>query len=209
VQPTPLPAELRAAIPDITLRLAAILAALAALVARAFLRHPVHAVHIVPLWNYIGRTARRFTRTLDNLAAGRLRPHVPRPRRTPSRARAPLGFPTTRNWLLAELRHEAAGYGLQLTHLLEQPESQAILAAAPQAARVLRPLCRMLGFTPAPIQPPPRPPAAPSLMAKPGRSRRADPDGDLPALGPRPTQPLCPRLLTRWPFNQRPRPAPA
>jgi hypothetical protein len=35
---------------------------------------------------------------------------------------------------------------LQLRHVLEQPEMVALLQASPQAARVLRPLCRMLAI---------------------------------------------------------------
>ena len=49
------------------------------------------------------------------------------------------------------LGYEAAGYGSQLQHALDAPEMQALLAAMPHAARVLRPVCRMLGvaMTPA------------------------------------------------------------
>jgi hypothetical protein len=203
VRATPPAPELLAAIPGIAARLAVILANLAALVARAFLRHPVHMVHIVPLWNYINRTARRFTRVCSRLEAGQLRPRALRPARKGG-ARKPRGFPTTRAWLLAALRHEAAGYGVQIQHLLEQPESAALLAAAPQAARVLRPLCTMLGIVPATLALPPRPKPPPARRVPPRPGTRFTGQLEPSALGPRPPRPLCPRLLHRWPFNQLP-----
>ena len=49
-------------------------------------------------------------------------------------------------WLVIAAAHEAAGFGLQLRHVLEQPEMVALLKAAPQAMRVLRPLCRALAI---------------------------------------------------------------
>jgi hypothetical protein len=212
VSAPPPSAELLAAIPGVTARLAAIMAGLAALVARALLRHPAHVVHIVPLWGYLGRTARRFQRLMDRLAAGSLRPRAPRPaRRSAASPRSPRGFPVTRAWLLAALRHEAAAYGAQLTTLLEEPGSRALIAAVPQAARLLRPVCHMLGFMPAPLRLPPRRRSRPRAQAAapPTRARPLPParDADPPALLPRPPRPLCPRLLLRWPFNTRPAPA--
>ena len=208
---TPLAPELLAAIPGITTRLSAILAALAALVARAFLKHPVHVAHINPLWAYINRTARRFTRALDSLAAGTLRAGAPRPGRQPH-PRKPMGFPSQHAWLLAALRHEAAVFGNQLTRLLEQPEARALLAAAPQAVRLLRPLCHILGVTPAPLARPakPKPPPAPSPPASRAQPRATPTHSHAPSiLGPRPPQPLCPRLLDRWPWNALRHPSPA
>jgi hypothetical protein len=60
----------------------------------------------------------------------------------------------------------------QLRHLLADPEMTALIQAAPQAGRLLRPLCRNLGVELPPcLQPPPRPPrparAAPSSLPKP------------------------------------------
>jgi len=210
VPPTPPTAELLAAIPGITARLAGILGGLAALIARAFLRHPVHVVHIVPLWNYIGRTARRFTCTLDRLAAGTLRPRIPRPSRKPAGSaaalRKPRGYPTTHAWLRATLVQEANAFGSQLTHLLDQPETRALLAAAPQAARLLRPICHMLGIQPEALRRPSAPkPARPARPAPPRFPRfRVEPPAEPAAFNPRPVRPLCPRLLDRWPWNALP-----
>ena len=58
----------------------------------------------------------------------------------------------------------------QLRHLLRDAEFAAFLAAAPQAGRLLRPLCRMLGIGPDPDIPVglfQRPPAAATTTAPP------------------------------------------
>ncbi len=79
-------------------------------------------------------------------------------------------LPTRFAWLV-RLVPEAACYGTQLQHLLSDPAMAALLAASPQARRLLRPLCRMLGVSPATARPaapkraetaaaPPRPKAA-------------------------------------------------
>ena len=44
-----------------------ILAAVAALIARRFLREPKLLVLIVPLWGWLGRTARRFERAVTQV----------------------------------------------------------------------------------------------------------------------------------------------
>ncbi|HEX3350297.1 MAG TPA: hypothetical protein VHS58_19580, partial [Acetobacteraceae bacterium] len=54
-----------------------------------------------------------------------------------------------------------------------EPEMQALLKAAPQLHRMLRPLCRMLAAQPPPDLPPPPPPR----VGKP-RPRRAQPARD-------------------------------
>ena len=61
-------------------------------------------------------------------------------------ARVPGGLlPRGREWLVKELGCEAVAYTSQLTALRDEPAMQAALAAMPGLARVLRPLCRMLG----------------------------------------------------------------
>jgi hypothetical protein len=47
-------------------------------------------------------------------------------------------------WLVRAASYHAAGFGSQLRAVLVQPEMVALLVAVPQAARILRPLCRML-----------------------------------------------------------------
>ncbi len=222
MQPATLTPELLAAAPGIASRLAGLVAGLVALIARAFLRHPRHAGIILPLCTWLSRTARRFTRVMQKLGSGTLRPRAIGPGRATSGTR-PVPLPRQRAWLLVELKHEGAYYAQRLEALLAEPEIAALVAATPQAQRLLRPLCRMLGIQPEAIRPPRRtPPAAPSPGATPARSvpHPAAPPrqplgtldswcssghaGSRPACGPpeppaRPTE-LCPRLLTRWPF---------
>ena len=159
MQPGALPAELITAAPDVSGKLGRILMALAALVASAFLRDPRHVGLINPLWRYITRTARRFDSIITRRLAGRLRHHAPRPAGTaPSAPRPPrLRLPHQHAWLTVALKHHGAGHAHRLENLLAEPEAAALIAACPQAARLLRPLCRMLGISPAAIQPPPKP----------------------------------------------------
>ena len=56
-------------------------------------------------------------------------------------------------WLVRAAGYQAAGYGCQLQHVLEQPEMVELLKASPQAARILRPVCRMLAIDTALLRP--------------------------------------------------------
>ncbi len=115
---------------------------LAAVVARRFLQKPQLVALILPLWRRLTRIAGRFERAA-------VRPALVRKAAAGggSGTRAPrLQLPSGRGWLVRELGHEAAGYGLQLAHLLAEPEMQALLAAMPGVGLVLRPVCRMLGY---------------------------------------------------------------
>ncbi len=63
---------------------------------------------------------------------------------------------------------QTASGASQLQHLLAEPEMAALIAAAPQMGRILRPLCRMLGVRPPPglrAPPPARAPAPASPAA--------------------------------------------
>jgi hypothetical protein len=53
-------------------------------------------------------------------------------------------WPGRFGWLVRLVSYQAAGYGCQLQVILGQPEMVDLLLAAPQAARILRPVCRML-----------------------------------------------------------------
>jgi len=152
VQAAPLPAPVQAFAPDFARRLGFILATLAALIARRFLRQPRFAALIVPLWRRLNRAARRFERLMVGLAAGRL----PKPRASgapssgsPGRGglhRSADTLPTGRGWLVAALGHEAAACATQLQALLAEPSAAELLALVPTAQRILRPLTRMLAI---------------------------------------------------------------
>ena len=151
------------------------------------------------LWSRLRRTALRFARLAEKARAGTLPPprrrlRSPRPARPP-----PVRLPRGAAWLLRRLP-QAAAAASQLQHLLADPAMAELLAAAPQAGRLLRPLCQMLGVRP--------PPAARSLSS--GR-KQAGPVGPRRPSGrrPRPAPPAVPgRRRARGPASS-PRPSPA
>ena len=144
-----------------------------------------------PLSNRVSRARQRLMRLLAHLAAGRLlRQRPPRPGRKGG-ARSPY-ISRRQGWLIHALRHDpmchnAVAHGLQLACLLNDPATQALLAAAPPAAlnslgRTLRPLCRQLGIAvPPPLQPVPRPP----VPRRPTPPRAKLPRAKPPSLHPR------------------------
>jgi len=99
------------------------------------------------LYRRLGEICRKIERLAARFQAGRLwrrAPGVPRIGR-PGSGRARL-WPGRFGWLVRAASHQAAGYGAQLSDILGQPEMVALLQAAPQAARILRPVCRMLAL---------------------------------------------------------------
>jgi len=165
VQPVPIPAPVQAFAPDFARRFSAIMAALAALVARRFLREPRLALLIVPLWNRLNRTTRRFERLMAHLAAGTL-PKPRAPGRSGGRRSAPhpsaIVLPTGRAWLIRDLGSEAAGYASQLQALLAEAAAAAILALVPAAKRLLKPVERLLGIGAFALRPRPASPTHPA-----------------------------------------------
>ncbi len=88
----------------------------------------------------------RIERMLVRFRAGKLRRRTPRAstaarvgRSTPAEA-----VPRRFGWLVQAAGSEAACYGSQLQVALNSAEMIGLLAASPQARRVLRPLCRAL-----------------------------------------------------------------
>jgi len=133
--------------PELARRFAMIMAGLGALVARRFLKIPHLVVFTRLLWSRLNRAVRRFHRALTGpagVAASRIRVDRARP--------AQIRLPMRRGWIVRELGWEAAAYLAQLEALLAEIETQAALARAPGAGRVLRPICRMLGVA-APLAP--------------------------------------------------------
>jgi hypothetical protein len=135
---------------------------------------------LILLWSRLNRTVLRFASLAARAAAGRLAAPRQRPARpapvspgpvSPSSSPSPLSSPRPRQpqgffWLV-RLVPEAAAYASQLQYTLAEPEIAALLAATPQAGRILRPLCRMLGV--------PLPPAL--RLARVPRARPANPAG--------------------------------
>jgi len=98
------------------------------------------------LFGRINGTFGRIERLLLRFRAGRLwrvtqrggtqRQHVHR--------KQAVALPRRFGWLVQAGGYQAAGFGSQLQTVLNAPEMTELLAASPQARRILRPLCRAL-----------------------------------------------------------------
>ena len=138
---------LQSYLPGFRRRVVVILAGLLSLVDRSIARYPDN----IRLWKYLYRLARRFLALMDRLAAGR----PPRaPRRGPHTGGRPhpenlsrgSPFCLRRGSLVNELGTPAARCCLQLQAILTEPAAIDLLARVPEAERILRPLCRLLGL---------------------------------------------------------------
>jgi len=98
------------------------------------------------LYGKINGTFDRIERMLVRFRAGKLWRVTPRaitPKRQP-RSKPDVVMPRRFGWLVQAGGHQAASFGLQMQTELNTPEMVALLAACPQAGRILRPLCRAL-----------------------------------------------------------------
>ena len=113
---------------------------------------------VLLLYRRLGEIGRRMEGLASRFAAGRVRRRTARAAAAPATdrgGRRPVGriWPRRFGWLVTAAGWQAAGYGSQLRAALETPEMVALLAAVPQARRVLRPLCRMLAVEIALLRP--------------------------------------------------------
>jgi hypothetical protein len=144
------------AMPTLATCFSLILAGLRAAIAPVAARNLARTTLLVLLWGRLARMATRFERLFARWRAGTL----PKPR--PARAGQPTAWqphphlPANPAWLVAMVR-ETAPMASQLQHLLAHPDIADFLAAAPQAGRILRPLCHMLAVPPPPQTRPPAP----------------------------------------------------
>jgi hypothetical protein len=147
-------------------------------------RHEVMPL-ILPLGAFLTATQRRLTALHARFVAGKLAaaPRAPRPgaeraptERTLSERRPPAIPPGP--VLLTVFR---AGFDEMLQALLDDPEMRALLAASPQAGRILRPLWRKLSPRPLPavLRLPPRP-----RKPRPARVARSESRGGTPSPQP-------------------------
>ncbi len=143
-----------------------------------------HYLVPMPLLSLVLRRMWRLIARFDRLVLAWERDQLPTPRlRAPRPAtarKAPtpaLRLPARFGWLGKLVPAAQAGAG-PLAHMLwEQPdEARALVAAAPQAGRILRPLCRIFGVTP------------PDWLKLPRRPRK-----------PRPAKPAAPPRLRQTP----------
>jgi hypothetical protein len=146
------------------------------------------------LWFRLERLGNRLTRLYERWQQGTLpkpRPKTTRPksvRKPPPQipefpvapgmplADAPTRLPRGHGWVTRRIPEAGPSAGA-LHDLLQQPHARDFIEAAPQAARLLRPLCRALGVDqPAWLQLPPRPRAPRKPRPpKPRRLKLTDP----------------------------------
>ena len=149
------------------------------------------------IWRRLRRMSRQFAAIMAQLRAGTL---PPMPESAPDRAPRPasedplapdrparLPRPSQRfGWVIYAISYFVWMRHYELQEMLEEPETQTLVADAPQFGRVLRPLCRMLKVKPPTwLQPPRRvrplvekfPPAPDWLVAEPGAVLH--PDGSV------------------------------
>ena len=138
------------------------------------------------VWLRLRRTLTRLDRLAQRWQQGRL---TPRPAGThgrqppqPADAAHPGRTPQGHAWLI-RLHQPLAAFAPRIQLLLDDPEIIALCAAAPQAGRLLRPLCRMFAIAP------------PAYIARPARVRPRK---------PRPAKPQPPPFAEHspavWPF---------
>jgi len=168
------------------------IADLCAGVAAVAARHRALAPLLVLVWVRLRRTLARLDRLALRWQQGRLHP---RPRRNRSPRRPPQIHPAEawrhrrtpqgHAWLI-RLHQPLAQYAPRIQLLVDDPEIAALCAAAPQAGRLLRPLCRMFAIAP------------PAYIARPAPPARVRP------RQPRPRKPEPPPFAEhsphRWPF---------
>jgi len=119
----------------------------------------IEAPMLLLIWNRINGMARRFATLVKRVRAGTHKDPAParsgnaspQPQGSPKPARAAPAakLPRHFNWLV-NLLPEAERFGGELCWVLQRPEILMLIAETPQAGRILRPLCRMLGVEPPP-----------------------------------------------------------
>jgi hypothetical protein len=147
------------------------------------------------LWLRLQRLNNRLTRLYERWQANTLPKPRPTPTKRPTSVRtpppqipelpapgmplveAPLRLPRGRGWIVRRIPESGPSAGA-LHDLLQQPHTQDFVQAAPQAARLLRPLCHALGVDqPAWLQRPPRQkPIRKPRAPRPRRPSLNDPD---------------------------------
>ena len=144
-------------------------------------RHSVRYPAITPIVLLVCARLSRMIARLDRLTlkhqAGTRHPRAPRTAKAPHTGTKPgLRLPTRRGWLV-QMVPAAAAAGGAVHALLQDPETRALVEAAPQAGRVFRPLARMLGVD------------LPAWLRLPRRPRKSRAKPEPEALTPPPAYP--------------------
>ncbi len=165
---------------------------------------------------YIVRLVFRLDSLVQRYESGRIahpRPRALRPEtasneRAPSERPAPLPpapLPRGNAWLILHVQRTAQYIG-HVEAFLARPDARALIQAAPQAGRILRPLCHALGMAPPPWLrlPGSRPPPDPCPRRVQRNYRRLNP---IPWLSP--GQATRQATATIQPPKPEPQPEPA
>jgi hypothetical protein len=140
------------------------------------------------LYSRLRKTLVRLDRLAVRWQAGEeMRPRAGKPRAKSTEPKAPvLRLPTRQMWLtkiLQPVAWQILQWSSAVTQLLDDPEVKALVAAAPQAGRLLRPLCRLFEMTvPDYLRLPRAPKASPKRIRKP-RAPKARKERQGPARG--------------------------
>ena len=166
--------------PEIAREVGHVLTGLCAVIAAAFDRHPIFVYILNDLWTRLNRAKQRFTRVMDNLHAGR----KPRPSRPGTAAGAVGGMPPAKlpngyGWLIRAIPYKAAAYLCLLEHIFARPGVEDLIKSSPEAQRILRPICHMLGMKPA-------------FLARPRTPRAKKPEAPAPITPQKPRKPRPP-----------------
>ncbi len=130
-------------------RFSLVLQALCAVVAARSAGNALPTALIRLIWNHLRRIERRVLALVAAIQSGRLRVghgHGGRPGMRRAASAQGLVFPRGYAWLCRLVPYKAAALSGQLRVALEDPEMVALIAATPRMAKLLRPLCRMLGM---------------------------------------------------------------
>ena len=145
------------------------------------------------LWHRLARLSARFNTLFHKWRHHRL----PKPRARTGRPPAPQNprpalppLPRAHGWVNHRIPESAPPTG-HLAAMLDDPETRAFLTAAPQAGRLLRPLCRALGITPPDWLRLPRSP-------RPARRPATAPPRKAPAPPERPLPPYIRAATRAW-----------
>ena len=150
----------------------------------------------------LNRIAARFNALFQRWQTNTLPiPRAPQPRAAKPRPPAPR-LPSTRGWVNARIAAAAPCAGM-LDILLHDPELPKFLADAPQAGRLLRPLCHALGLPEPPClkrNPNPRRTFTPLAQRRePERGRPTNPPPQAPSGTPdRPLPPYIRAAVRAW-----------
>ena len=165
--------------------------------------------HLEPIlalvYHYLRRSIPRLERLIARFHAGTLTPRRRPVRTAPERAKADppkprsprLRLPSRRGWLLHLVQPTAQHIG-HLELLVASAEMQELIAAAPQAGRILRPLFRMYA------QPLPEFLRLPARPRRPRPARPASADRPVTARERRAWRSYSPGPLRNWPGSTVP-----